>query len=290
MDQATQELTGSAITDAMFSDRDRGADHAAPAAAPVKQDEPKAQPAPDAQTAPAPAASGSDDPGFMIPKGRLDAEAAKRREAERLNDELNGRLSAYEQQMRQILASQQTAQHSRPQNVQPQQPQQAPDPVVDPQGFQTWVERSVEARVAAVQRQAHDQFLNMSEFSARRAFGDQAVNDAMQFAQRNNVLGAFAQYPDPYGTLVQWHQQQQVIAQVGNDPAAYAERLRQEGAQRALEGLKKGQGNGQPQQQPRFPTSLADQTSASVNVGAAPQSDSAMINAAFAHDRNRRAF
>lgn len=287
MDQATQELSGSAITDALFSDRDRGADHAAPAAAPVKQDEPKA-PAPDAQNAPAPAASESDNPGFLIPKGRLDAEAAKRREAERLNDELTGRLSAYEQQLRQMqFATQQAAQAHQ---SQPQQPQPPPDPVTDPVGHAHWVQSQIQQGVAYAQQEAQRQFFNMSMAHAAERHGYENVRAAEQYAQQTGVLGQFRNYPDPYGTLMQWYGQQQMLSTIGGDFNAYQERLRKEGAERALADLKKGHGNGQPQQQPRFPTTLADQTSATVNVGAAPQSDSALINATFAHDRNRRAF
>lgn len=279
--------TSPADINAMFaSDRDRGAESAAPA---ERQEQPthEAPPAQQAEVAPQQPAldENSSEAQRHVPLSELLAERKKRQETERLTHEMQGRLSAYEQQMQQLLSRQH--QPAYPQVQQQQLPQQAPDPVVDPAGFQQWINSTVGARVQEAQLAAQNQFLNLSMSQAADRYGVQAVRTAEQFAQQNGVLGQFAQYPDPYGTLMQWFNSQQVLHQIGGDFAGYQERLRQEGAQRALEELKKGR---QPQQQPRFPTTLADQTAAGVSQGNAPQSGAAMVNAMFATDRNRKAF
>lgn len=280
--------TSPADINAMFaSDRDRGADTAAPA---ERQEQPKTEapaqvPPPDAASVQPASEESSSEAQRHVPLSELLAERKKRQETERLTQEMQGRLSAYEQQMQHLLSRQHQPAH--PQAQQQQIPQQAPDPVVDPAGFQQWVNNTVGTRVQEAQLAAQNQFLNLSMSQAADRYGVQAVRSAELFAQQNGVLGQFAQYPDPYGTLMQWFNSQQVLHQIGGDFAGYQERLRQEGAQRALEELKKGK---QPQQQPRFPTTLADQTAAGVSQGNAPQSGSAMINALFASDRNRKAF
>lgn len=287
--------TSPADINAMFaSDRDRGADTAAPA---ERQEQPKTEapaqvPPPDAASVQPASEESSSEAQRHVPLSELLAERKKRQETERLTQEMQGRLSAYEQQLGQMLQRQHQPVHPQPQ--QPQLPEQAPDPVVDPAGFQQWINATVNSRVQEVHLAAQTQFLNLSKSNAANTYGYQAVQAAEQFAAQHNVLGQFALQPDPYGALVQWFNSAQVLNQIGGDFAGYQERLRREGAERALAELKQGKqpmaANGQPQQQPRFPTTLADQTAAGAQMGAASQSGSAMINALFASDRNRKAF
>lgn len=288
--------TSPADINAIFAtDRDRGADTAAPA---ERQEQPRQEaPAqvPPPEAAPVQPASdeNSSDAPRHVPLSELLAERKKRQETERLMSELQGRAAAYEQQFAHLNAQRQY-QPAHPQQQQPQLPEQAPDPVVDPQGFQHWINATVNGRTQEVYLAAQSQFLNLSKSHAANTYGYQAVQAAEQFAAQHNVLGQFASQPDPYGALVQWFNSAQVLNQIGGDFAGYQERLRKEGADRALAELNKGRppqgGNGQPQQQPRFPTTLADQTAAGQSQGNAPQSGSAMINAMFSPDRNRKAF
>lgn len=275
---------------AMFStDRDRGADTAAPAERPQeppKQETPHQAPPAEQHQQPVSEQNGSSEQRH-VPLSELLAERKKRQETERLTHEMQGRLSAYEQQMQQLLARQHQPAHAQPQ---PQQPQPPPDPVTDPQGHAHWVQSQIQQGVAYAQQEAQRQFFNMSMAHAAERHGYENVRAAEQYAQQTGVLGQFRNYPDPYGTLMQWYGQQQMLSTIGGDFNAYQERLRREGAERALADLKKGNGNGQPQQQPRYPTTLADQTAAGAQTGSAPQSGSAMINAMFSPDRNRKAF
>lgn len=298
MTQANGASQGASITDSVFaSDRDRGADFAAPAgngqAQPPAQQQtgaPQVPPAQDAtqqqaQTQPAPQ-DGQPAPSRLVPLTELQSERQRRQEEQRLRQEAEGRAAAYERMLQ--TYRQQTVQ-PQPQSQQPAPP---PDPLTDPEGHARWVDQRVNAAVIQVQQQQHAQMLNYSAAQAIARHGQDAVRNAEQFAIAHGVIGQFASYPDPYSTLMAWHQQQQVLQRIGSDPNAYEERLRQEGAQRALQGVRQGQppavgANGQPQQ-PRFPTTLADQTAA--NGQAPPQSGSAMINSLFDSNRARRAF
>ena len=91
-----------------------------------------------------------DDRGF-IPTGRLRENTEARRIAERENQELRERIARLE-------GAQQAYQ---PQQPQPQQPQARPDPVLDPDGFNRWIDGEFERRetmrgVAALQEAAQD--------------------------------------------------------------------------------------------------------------------------------------
>lgn len=283
--------TTPADINAMFAtDRDRGADLAAPA---ERQEQPKpdaGQSAHQAEAQPPPPASEQDSSEAQprhVPLSELLAERKKRQETERLIEEMKGRNSAYEQQLSQFLHRQnQPVQH----HPQQQQPAPIPDPIVDPQGHAYWVQSQIAQQVNAAQAASRDQVLHVMEANARKDYGHQFMSEALQFAQQNGLVGQFTQYPDPWATLGSWYQQQKVVSTIGGDLESYNERLRKEGAERALAELKKGNGNGQPQQQPRFPTTLADQTAAGAQMGSAPLSGNAAAAAMFASDRNRKAF
>lgn len=279
-------MTQAAEINSLFStDRDRGAESAAPApevAPPAKQEVPAEQAA---QPTPAASEGQANEQPRLVPLSELQSERTKRQDFQRQAQEAEARARAYEQ-MVQNFQRQQTAQPQH-QQQQVQTPQQAPDPVVDPQGFQAWINNVVGSQVAAVQQQAHNQFLNLSKYGAAERFGLQNVQMAEEAAIQNGAAGYFSQQPDPYGALMGWWNQSRVLHEVGGDLTAYQERLRKEGAEQALAKLKQGN-TGQPQ--PRFPTTLADQTAAGVQQGAAPQSGAAMINALFAPDRNRKQF
>ncbi len=284
MTQASGQPSEADSINALFStDRDRGAESAAPApeaAPPVQQDFPAEQAA---QPAPAASEGQATEPPRLVPLSELQSERRKRQDYERQAQEAEARARAYEQ-MVQNFQRQQTAQ---PLHQQQAPRPQAPDPLVDPNGFQSWVDSRVEERVAQVQQQMHGQFLNRSKYDAAQTYGLQTVQQAEQAAVQNGAAAYFAAQPDPYGALMGWWNQSRVLHEVGGDLTAYQERLRKEGAEAALAKLKQGN-TGQPQQ--RFPTTLADQTAASAQMGAVPQSGAGMINAMFAPDRNRKVF
>lgn len=102
---------------------------------------------------------------------------------------------------------------------QSQPKQQAPE-FLDPEGSQF-----LTAQMA--QMQAH-MAAELSEAKMRMQHGDDAVNAALAAAQNANVVDQFRGKRDAWGELMQWHQREQVVAEVGNDPAAYREKIRAE--------------------------------------------------------------
>lgn len=89
------------------------------------------------------------------------------------------------------------------------QPQQIPDPVENPQGYQLSIEQVVAARLDMQEAQISERF-------ARQKFGDEAVNAALEAAEQSGAINHFRSGPDRWSNMVQWHQAQSTLNTVGN--------------------------------------------------------------------------
>jgi hypothetical protein len=116
------------------------------------------------------------------------------------------------QEMRQSLA----------QVTQPKpQPVQIPDPNEDLEGFLRFQQQAWSV-------QMDDREASISEYMARDKYGDDACSEALRAAQQAGVVQHFTSGPDRWGRLVKWHKQQSAVAEIGDDPNAYRERVRAE--------------------------------------------------------------
>ena len=227
--------------------------------------EPAPETAQEAQTDPESQPENNPEPDRRVPLSELQNERRKRQEYEQqyqqLQRESAERDAQYQAYLRQL-----------------QQPQEAPDILDDPEGF-------VDQRLSPIEQKMENSRLDMSEDRARERFGDDTVNQAMQAAQQMGILSSFVQSRHPYGDLIQWFQRESTLKEVGTDPKAYREKLAKEIREEVLAELKSGNSPGQPSH--RFPTSLADQTSAGGNNGAV-LTDQALMDGLFDSRRDRR--
>lgn len=115
----------------------------------------------------------------------------------------------------------------------PQQPQPRIDPLEDPDAFVHSIEHRIEQRFL-------NMTLNESERRARDTHGADAVEAALEAAQRSGFAQAFVNKPDAYGEMVRWHKAQQLQETIGVDPNAYKERLKQELKQQLLAEMRQG--------------------------------------------------
>jgi len=139
-----------------------------------------------------------------------DLEASKA-ENQTLRDELN--------QLKGQMQAQPAPQPSQ------QQAPQIPNPATDPEGYHAFM-RSLQA--SAMQNAQ----LNMSEMMVRESMGDEAVNEAFsalnQHSQRDLLLSQFRQTPHPWGQMMRWHKEQKLVSEIGTDPEAYKQKLKEE--------------------------------------------------------------
>ncbi len=91
-----------------------------------------------------------------------------------------------------------------------------PDPLLDPDGYEAYLEAKVEAKLLHNHResslaQAHRTY--KSEFEEAYAAAQKQVDPALKARMQ--------QSRDPGETLIEWHREQKTRAEVGNDPNAY---------------------------------------------------------------------
>lgn len=229
------------------------------------------QPAPQEQQAqPSEQAPLDQNANRHVPFPELLSERKQRQEKERLLAESEARNKVYEQQIQQYM------QQPR-QQPQPQRQEQPPDMYADPEGFQQYQQRQF-------QQQILNATLNLSESSARRHYGAQVVDEAVQAAVRSGVAEQLKFAPDPYAEIVEWHKREKALAKFGTDPDAYEKQLEDKLRQKILGELKAGGAAGQPQT--TFPGTLANATA--TGTQGAHLSPEAAMGSVFASGRDRR--
>lgn len=217
-----------------------------------------------------------------IPSGRLKEEADKRRTAEAERDELKNRIAMLERAM---LA--QPAQQPKPQ---PQQPERKrPDPLLDPEGAEAF-----DNEVRAQERKELDFNLScrFARLEHKEVFDEafKAISTAIQ--QGDQALQAqLRSSSDPGGDIVRWYQQRKVFSEVGPDPLAYKQKLREELLKdpefiaKAIEAAKQqalGSNGNRPNTVTSLPPSLQKVSGgASKNSGSDGNSDADVFQQAF---------
>ena len=110
----------------------------------------------------------------------------------------------------------------------------APTPLPDVLDDQAGFTQSLEQRMTA---QLQNERLNTSEAIARRDYGSEKVDAALQALEASGdpaAQQAILSKPLPYDALVKWHEGRQFAQKVGDDPAAYEARIREEARAQAI--------------------------------------------------------
>lgn len=157
----------------------------------------------------------------------LDEERGKRRKYKENLEAVERQMQAIQGQYSGLLQALQAQQRPQP------TPQPAPDFFQDPDAAIDYRLKNAVDPLAKQQVQQAEQF---SRMMAVDKFGEEVVNTAYaELAQRINTdpnarldHQRIMSSPHPYAALVQWHKQQSVLKEVGEDPAAYRERVKAE--------------------------------------------------------------
>lgn len=140
-----------------------------------------------------------DEPEKSVPLAALQAERNEKRELAR-------RLEEY-------------------QRNQPREEPKVPDVFEDQHAYTQHLQQQFE------QARNNDR-LNMSEAMARELHGDEAVDAAFEAVKAAGITQQFLQDRHPWGAVVKWHDKQQKMAEIGDDPEGWKakerERIRQE--------------------------------------------------------------
>lgn len=177
----------------------------------------------------------------MVPVQALDAQRAKvKRYTEQVADferQLKERDERHDKRFNELIAT------LRTQPAQPQEPAKEPDFFENPDEY-------LRHKIAPLHEQLQRQSEGFSRTLAVREHGAETVKGAYAEMEKRIASGdpaATANYQtimrsdDPWDNLVQWHKRESAIAEIGQDPNAYREKLKAE----VLAELQ--QQNGQPQ-------------------------------------------
>lgn len=146
-----------------------------------------------------------DDNAAMVPSWRV-------REINEEKRQIADRLTALETERNQWLADRQRLQSLE----KPPEPAAKPDPLLDPDGYEKYLEAKFEEKLLNNHResslsQAHRTY--KGEFEEAYAAAQKQVDPALKARMQ--------QSRDPGETLIQWHRENKTRAEVGNDPNAY---------------------------------------------------------------------
>ena len=146
-----------------------------------------------------------DDNAAMVPSWRV-------REINEEKRQFADRLAALETERNQWLADRQRLQSLE----KPPEPAAKPDPLLDPEGYEKYLETKFEEKLLNNHResslsQAHRTY--KGEFEEAYAAAQKQIDPALKARMQ--------QSRDPGETLIQWHRENKTRAEVGNDPNAY---------------------------------------------------------------------
>lgn len=186
-----------------------------PEEVPATEPEPEPAPEPQAEPAPEPTAEVTAEKPPIPPKPewrlKEDAERARAAEADLANERaekaaLKQRLEALE----------------RANKPEPEKPSK-PDPLIDPEAYEAYLERKFEERQLNIQRETSLRTaarVYKDEFKEAYAAAQQKVDPALRAMMQ--------QSDDPGETLIAWHRAEKTKAEIGTDLTAYKQRLRDE--------------------------------------------------------------
>lgn len=160
------------------------------------------------------------------------------------------KATAYERELAQYRQKEQETQ------------QQVPDVFQDPEAYHSyWTNRQSEFE----KRIKFENSMQIAHVQHGEAF-EQAYQEATDRANRGDQSIAFLmQSPNPGQALVSWHKREQAAKEIGDDPSAYRERVRQE-----IEAELREKYEAEPQQaqpKPVMPSGLAARRSTGPRTG-----------------------
>lgn len=287
-----------ALVDEIFaSDRDRGADSAAPEPSVTPPPEVKAEASAKVETTTEKVDDKDDDDGSskqyrdpetgrFVPLTELKTERSKRQEEARLRTEAETRAARAEaalDEARRLWTLQQQPQHQ--QHVQ-HEPTVPDDFWNDPNRFLSQTLQQQEQRIRAeIQR---ERILERIEDTREQMMATHKDFEELEKAfveaaeQSPNLLAAMAQARNPAKYAYETAKRLKFLSDVGQEPDNYVQRIREEERKKVLEELKLG-----PSQTQRFPGTLSDAPAAGAQGRVL--SDAAIVDDVFASDRRRRA-
>jgi hypothetical protein len=178
-----------------------------------------------------------------VPPGRLREEAERRRVAEEAlaaeraeKETIKGEVSALNKRLDDLMtavASGKLAQpQAQPQKQAAEEDDPRPDMFADPEAYEAWQDRRLARAVGQVQQTHEINRVEMSMQIAHEKHGkafNEAYSAVINLDTRNprnvQTVREIMASSNPGRALMQWHNQRKTLAEVGDDPAKYREKV-----------------------------------------------------------------
>lgn len=192
-------------------------------------------------------------------------------ESRRVAEAERARLEAENREIRTRLEQ---LERNRQQPGQQQAPQK-PDMFADPEGYEQWLRNDIEQKTS--ERRINGSFQDAADEHGERF---QTAFQTLVASRDPQLVGNIVNSHNPGRTLMAWHDRQVLLSEIGSDPAAYKERVRQEllrdpeVRRQTLSGMRndalRGDGDGGPRTRTRLPPSLSSATGGASHRGRDP--------------------
>jgi hypothetical protein len=192
-----------------------------------------------AVAAAAPKPGAEEQPQGRVPAGKLREANEARRAAEAERDAVKGQLTTFseklDQALRRIDDLSRAPRAEPPKPAEPPAPKAAPDIFEDPKGFVEHITQGFQTelckRDALLENNRVETSMAIAHAFHKDTF-EKAFDAINKLDPRNPDDRATVQRiyksPNPGEALVGWHKRSQTLAEVGDDPAAYRERVAKE--------------------------------------------------------------
>jgi hypothetical protein len=230
----------------------------------------------------------------LVPSGKLREATERARAAEARIAELEGAIAKgkpaadieakLDMALREIAALK--APRAEPRSQEPAAKPKRPDLFEDPDGAIAFVEQGVQSQIAPLSNRIDEVRVQTSMMIAEELHPEafpKAFAALLQLPQQDPAsqltVKRIVESPNPGRAVLNWHKQQETLARVGSDPAAYEARIREETRtalmadpefrKQLIAGLRDDAArgdNGQPRTTVRLPRSLNG--AAGSNIGA----------------------
>jgi hypothetical protein len=105
--------------------------------------------------------------------------------------------------------------------MQQKQAPQIPDAIEDQQGFAQYLLQQQQAQLDQMEAA-------FSERMARKEYGSEFADQALEAAKSAGIVGMFTRGPDRWERMCEWFKQQKAVQEIGPDPSAYRAKIEAE--------------------------------------------------------------
>jgi hypothetical protein len=103
-----------------------------------------------------------------------------------------------------------------------------PDPIADPEGYDAWINQTLDQRTRAIEAQFRNQWVNLTFAEEHEKHGEtfEKAMAALEAVRNPQVVAEIREAVNPGKALMRWYRRHTALAEVGDDLEGYQKRFR----------------------------------------------------------------